>query len=318
MGKMRDIIKKAKRAGARKGMLGLAWLVDHLPFPLIEGFIHFALAVGFLFALRHRRVARESLQLAFGPEKSKAEIEKIVRGCFRTFRQGAVDLMFYSRYPVKARGKFVIQGREHLDEALKKGRGAMMVTAHFGNFPIMMLALAQLGYKTNVIMRSARDEKIADYVLQVMDRVGVHTIYTHPRRACVQESIRVLRNNELLFVLLDQNFGSQGNVFVNFFGRKAATAPGPIILAQRTGAPILMAFSLMPEDGAQSVVIEPELSLVMGKDEEETTQINVARVTEVIERYIRAYPHEWGWMHRRWKSQKAESVTGEFTAAESF
>lgn len=300
----REAMKRSKRTWARWGIMSLVWLVDHLPFSLVHGFVNLALAFVFLLTYQHRRAARESLRIAFGNEKSAAEIEKIIKDCFRVIRWGIIDLLYYSRYPAQVLQHIAVEGQSCLDEALKKGRGALLVTAHFGNFPVMMLALAQMGYKVNVVMRRARDEKIAAYILKIMNRVGVYTIYTKPPRVCVQESIRVLRNNEILFVLLDQHFGSEGNVVVDFFGQKASTATGPVILAQRTQSPVLMAFNVLLDNKQNRVIIEPELSLAEGKTEE-SIRLNVAKITREIERYIRAYPHEWGWMHRRWKNQKA-------------
>jgi len=297
-------VKRFKRSLARRAMLAMAWLVDHVPFPVMQAIAQVALYLAFLLTFRLRQIARDSLKIAFGNEKSNAEISRIIDGCFASIRKDAIELMYYSRFPERVTEKFRVEGRENLDEVLKKGRGAMIVTAHFGNFPVMMLELSQLGYKINVIMRRARDGKIADYILKIMNRVGVHTIYTHPRRECVQEAVRVMRNNEILFVLLDQHFGSEGHIMVDFFGQKAATATGPIILAQRTGSPVLMAFAIREKNGYHRVVIEPEFQVQQARNDEEALQHNVERITQTIERYVRAYPQEWGWMHRRWKGQQ--------------
>ena len=289
------------RAAARHGMLFACWLVEHLPFPLVNGLLKILLSVSFKFTFRLRRIARDSLKIAFKGEKSDEEIEKIIHDCFKTIRKGIIELLYFSRFPERVGTLFTFEGKDHLDAALEKGNGAIMVTAHYGNFPLMMLQLAQSGYKVNVIMRRARDEKIAKVILRIMTQVGVHTIYTHPRRTCVLESLKVLRNNELLFLLMDQHFGSDGGVMVDFFGQKAATAPGAIVIANRTGAPVLPIFNVRQEGNQQKIYIEPEMPLKKCASDEETIRVNVAALTRVIEQYIRRYPHEWGWMHKRWK-----------------
>jgi len=113
----------------------------------------------------------------------------------------------------------------------------------------------------------------------------------------------VLRQNELLFIPLDQNFGNGGGVFVDFFGQKAATATGPVVFAMRTKAPIVPMFVIRQKDDTHKIMIEPPLKLEELTDDKEMIQRNTAKITQVIERYIRQYPQEWSWMHRRWKSR---------------
>ncbi len=302
----RTFQKKMSRAAARYGMLLGCFLVEHLPFVMVRGVLNFLLSAAFRVTFRLKRIARESLRIAFGQEKTQEQIEQIVQDCFKTIRKGIIELLYFSRYPKEVVNLFSFEGKERLDDALKKGKGVILVTAHYGNFPLMMLQMAQMGYKVNVIMRRARDEKIADVILKIMDREKVHTIYTQPRRQCVLESLKVLRNNELLFILMDQHFGSEGGVFVEFFGQQAATAPGAVVIANRTGAPILPVFNVRQEGSQQKIFIEPEMPLKKCGSDEETIRRNVAALTKIIEQYIRRYPHEWGWMHKRWKKIQEE------------
>ena len=90
---------------------------------------------------------------------------------------------------------------------------------------------------------------------------------------------------------------------VNFLGRRAATATGPVILAQRTGATLLPCFIIRQPDDRHQLVFESPLKLEQGKDSRETVMINIQKITGIIESYIRRYPAEWGWIHRRWKTQ---------------
>jgi len=121
----------------------------------------------------------------------------------------------------------------------------------------------------------------------------------------VDETIRSLRNNELVFIPIDQNFGTAG-VFVDFFGKKAATATGPVIFAQRTKAALIPCFILRQKDDTHKIIFERPIELREGKTEQETIIINIQRLTDIIERYIRTYPAEWGWIHRRWKSKPSQ------------
>ena len=149
-------------------------------------------------------------------------------------------------------------------------------------------------------MHDARVEKI---FLEKREKYGVRTIYSQPRNECVNNTISALRNNELVFIPIDQNFGT-GGVFVNFFGKKAATATGPVILAQRTKAALVPCFILRQPGDKHKIIFEPELELTEGKDPQDTVLINIQRLTDIIEAYIRKYPAEWGWINRRWNNRQ--------------
>jgi len=151
-------------------------------------------------------------------------------------------------------------------------------------------------------MRPMRDSRVEKFFQEKRLKLNIKTIYSQPRKTCVDASIRSLRNNELVFIPIDQNFGS-GGVFVDFFGRKAATATGPIVMARRTGAVIIPCFIIRQKDDTHKIIFEPPLDLAEDKDGRSSILINTQRLTNIIELYIRKYPAEWSWIHRRWKSR---------------
>ncbi|HDZ76663.1 MAG TPA: hypothetical protein ENH41_01095 [Candidatus Omnitrophica bacterium] len=258
--------------------------------------------IGYYIAVRHRRIAQESLRIAFEGKKTEKEIKAIIIGCFSAMVKGMLEV-FASMGNPKILDKMVaVEGRENLDKALAKGKGVILVSAHFGNFPLLLTKLAILGYKVNVVVRKMRDEKADEYFRIKRDALGVKSIYSHPRNTCVQNSIDALRKNELVFMLMDQNFGT-GGVFVDFFGRKAATATGPVVFALRTEAIILPVFIIGGGNNTHRLIIEKELELRHDSDRQLVIQNGVADITKIIEKYIRQYPAEWGWIHRRWKTQ---------------
>lgn len=304
----KDSLKNFKRVSARYGLFASAWLLERLPYGVVRLLAKILVAIGFRFAIKQRRIAQESLQIAFGAEKSSREIQGIVRRCFANLGQGMVEMLYFMAHPALADQKVSFEGRHHLDEALQQGRGVIAVTAHFGNFPLMMLYAARCGYKASAIIRPARDRELEDYLLRKRTECGLKTIYAVPRRECVVNSLKALSLNEILFIPLDQNFGADGGVFVDFFGQKAATATGPVVFARRSKAAILPMFIIRQGEDTHKIVIEPPLVFEERPDEQEEILVNTARITQMIERYIRRYPYEWGWMHRRWKSRPAETA----------
>ncbi len=258
--------------------------------------------LGFIFVSKQRRIAVEGLSIAFGKDKTVEEIKKIAEECFSYMAKSAVELLFLLDRPRMLKGRVEIKGKKNLDAALSAGKGIILVSAHFGNFPLMLAKLGLEKYPVSCVMRHMRDTRVEKILFKRRQEYGVKTIYTQPRKECVDAIIRTLRNNELIFLLMDQNFGT-GGVFVDFFGRKAATATGPVVFAQRTEASLVPCFILRQKDDSHKIVFEPALELVKGKTAQETIVINVQKLTAIIEAYIRKYPAEWGWIHRRWKTQ---------------
>jgi len=290
---------------ARFGLRICLFMVKCAPSCCLYGFVNVIAFLGYRLASKQRKIALTSLGIAFGGEKSAPELARIAKNCFTYMAKSAIELMYLMNKPKALKERVKIVGGQHLDTALAKGKGVILVSAHFGNFPLLLGKLSLEGYKTAGIMRQMRDIKVENIFLKMRNRYGVKTIYAQPRNVCVNSTIESLRNNETVFIPLDQNFGTSG-VFVDFFGIKAATATGPVVLAQRTKAALLPCFIIRQHDDTHNIVFEPEMALEEGSSAQETILINIQKLTNIIEFYIRRYPAEWGWIHRRWKSKPKE------------
>lgn len=290
---------------ARYAFYFFTWLFKILPYGIVRAMTRGLLAVAFLTLKRMRKHAMETLTLALGKERSKIELKDICKQCFYNLGKGFIELSYYVFHPRMIIEKTSFQGdsRRNLDAALKEGKGVIAVTAHFGNFSLMFAYLAQMGYPVNAIMRPSRDEKLEKPLLELRNNVGLKTIHSYPRTTCVSSTLRALRANEIVIIPMDQNNGSKAGVFVEFFGRLSGTASGPVIFAMRTGSPILPIFTVRTGEDTHEIIVEPHFYLETKSSDEETVQYNIQKITSIIERYIRRYPQEWGWMHRRWKSQ---------------
>ncbi|MCJ7752738.1 MAG: lysophospholipid acyltransferase family protein, partial [Armatimonadetes bacterium] len=152
------------------------------------------------------------------------------------------------------------------------------------------------------IARAQRDTDITDYVRRTREMLGMKVLH---RRAAVRGSLRALRNNELLGILLDQNAGDDG-VFVDFFGHLASTASGAAAFALKTGAAVLPTFGVRKPDGTHAVEVSEPVPLVNTGDRERDIRENTARYTKIIEDQIRTHPEQWFWLHKRWKARPHE------------
>ncbi|MDD4955246.1 MAG: lysophospholipid acyltransferase family protein [Candidatus Omnitrophica bacterium] len=253
-----------------------------------------------------RKIAMESLGIAF-PGKTIKERKKITRGFFVFMAQSAFELLYFLRHMDKL-GSVTIEGRENLDKALKAGKGVILVTAHIGNFPLMSVKLANEGYKVNFVTRPMRDEKAGDYLFNLRENAGVKSIFSYPKKECISGIVKALRNNEIVIMQMDQNFGS-GGVWVKFFGKIAATPVGPITLGLRTGAKLVPAYIYREGFSLHRIKVYPEEPLIETENKDETILKNTITFSRIIQSWIEKYPEQWGWIHRRWKSQPPKHLS---------
>lgn len=254
---------------------------------------------------RHRRAALSNLALVF-PNSSVKEREKISRDCFVFMAQESFGVLYFLNH-ISELKNVRVEGMGHLEKALKKGKGAIILTAHLGNFPLLALKLAKAGLTVNLLIRPMRNQRVDRYLYELRERARVKTITSYPRKECIVKIIRALRDNEAVIMLMDQNFGT-GGVWVKFFGKLAATPVGPIILGLRTNAAIVPVYTYRESKGKHCVKIFPEERLTIAEDGDETILLNAIKFTRIIECWIRAAVCQWVWMHRRWKSQPSEKV----------
>lgn len=300
---------KKKISRFLKNWLGLTalrgglFLVSIIPLNLLYKISALLGKFAYYLSGKHRRIAQDGLAIAFGNSLDFSTRKKIIVDCFKEIARGGLETVYLLKNPDSFADRLTLTGQEHLKQALARGNGAICVTAHFGNFILLAVSLSKAGFHTIVNVRPMRDEKMDQYLTKRRQEFNIETIYTKPAKECVDKSLAFLKQNGVLLNLLDQNFGSASGVFVDFFGTQAATATGPIVLGLRSKAAILPVFIIRKEDQAQEVIIEPEFLIEKKEDFQETIRYNIAKLTKIIEGYIRKYPAQWSWIHRRWKSR---------------
>jgi len=265
---------------------------------------------------RTRRV-RAQLAVAF-PEVDAEQRMQWEREVFAHLGQGLAELLLMlGRHRGEMLSSMKVIGLEHLERAIREsgGKGAVVIGPHLGNWELGAAKLAALGVPVSAVYRGLRQPALERAILQI--RAGASRGGKNPaaddggepiqqiamgRRAGVQ-FIRALDAGRNVLVLLDQHARRDEGMLVNFFGRPANTRFGPLKLAARTGAPVLLAFARRDPDGRHHrLTFHPALQLEPGgSDDEDVLRRNRQRVTAEIEKEIRASPWQWIWTHRRWR-----------------
>ena len=261
-----------------------------------------ALAVlGFHFFRGFRTRSLRNVTLALGNTWNGMAAQEIVRRSLRNFSRDFVEIanaLVVSDEQLCS--EIPIQGRQHLEAALSKERGVIALGAHLGNFFLIGARLAAEGYTTHFLInqpRGGRYAKLADeYRLQVRQK----SIYARPRPAALRELHEVLRRNELAVIIADE-YRSGSGVSVPLFGRTVFARRGPATLALRTGAAVVPISLVRDETSNLKLIIEPELELLrMHKGKSEIRE-NTLRMTQWLEKTVRAYPDQWNWMNVHWR-----------------
>lgn len=284
-----------------------AFLLMLLPRFAALGLAKLAGVLGFYLVSRQREKALRSLRLAFGTEKSEAELRKIACGVFQNFSQTAIEILRLPRLSRKSLSNLVDLGDsvQVYESLLAEGKGLIAITAHIGNWELLAGAFGLMGFRGAVIARKIYYEPYNRWIVGLRESIGVPTIY---REGASREILKVLGRGEIIGMLPDQDIDSLRGVFVDFFGRPAYTPVAPVRLALQFGTPILPNFLIRQKDGTYKVI----LGEVIRTDPNDRSEAAVTLATEKwmrsFEAVIRQYPDQWGWMHDRWKT-KPEFLT---------
>lgn len=199
-----------------------------------------------------------------------------------------------------------IDGSEHLDAALAKGAGVLLLSAHLGNFFLVGSRLAVEGYPISVLVNQPKDSRLASLMDKYRLQVRQRTIHARPRREALKELHQCMRRNEIAVVISDEYRRGKG-IEVPLFGRTVTARRGPATVAMRTGAAIIPACMVRQADGMLKLVVEPELELDRTAKGAAQIKENVMRITQWLERTVHANPDQWNWMNiRTWSARGAE------------
>ena len=251
-----------------------------------------------------RKHVLEALARSF-PEKTESERRAIYAGVCRHQALNMMELMRYvGGREAELSANLEVGGEEIVRAALARGKGVLVLIAHFGNYALLALEVPKLfGYPLSVIAKPLRNEALNGLWWEMQRKAGVNGI---PARNAYRASVRALRNNELVGFMLDQNRPNPQGVYVDFFGRPASTTPGLAFMAAQTGAPVVPVFMRRLPDGRQRVEARPLLEPPPDR-KEETILAHTAAYTKIIEAEIRLHPEQWLWFHKRWKSRPPEA-----------
>lgn len=279
---------------------GVLRFLGWLPPRLVRGACAALAASSYWLWPRLRRVGIFNLRLAF-PEWSERRRRRVLFGTFQNLGRMLAD---FARFPKLDRNNIeeliVYDGFEHFARAREQGKGVLFLTAHFGNWELSSFAHGLYGHPLNFAVRQMDNPLLNDLINRYRCRSGGRTI---EKNDFARQALRALRRGEALGILMDTNMLASEGVFVDFFGRLACTTTGPARITRKARAPLVLGLAIWDSKlGKYRLRFEP-VQWIACQDPEEEIVANTANFTRLIEEYVRRYPDQWLWVHRRWKTR---------------
>ena len=252
---------------------------------------------------------------------SKKKVDEAERSCVRSLQVGVTTArkIVRSSYTNLGRsvGEFVsaakkkadmgalveFHGEEHLQEALARGRGVILLSAHMGNWELGAAAVAARGYPMNGIGADQRDDRITQLIIDTREEYGVKTV---SKGFDLKSALRCLQRGEILAILVDQDAGKNG-IILPFLGLPASTPYGPVKMAQHLRSAILPVFMIRRENSIyHDLHILPSPWEKGYPEREESMESAMGRCNEILSDWISRYPEQWMWLSRRWASTEKD------------
>jgi KDO2-lipid IV(A) lauroyltransferase len=253
------------------------------------------------------------------PEWDEARVDRTARAVYSHFGAVMLDILWMSRQK-RSRLLSIVewQGRERVEAAYATGRGILFITAHLGNWEIHAVDHAWRHEPIGVVARPLDNPALDDRLCAFRRRSGNTVIY---KRHALAQVLRMVRAGQGVAILIDQNVQEKDGIFVEFFGRLAATTTVAAAVARKTGCVLMPTRTELLPNGHYRLTYDPPIEWTATGDREADVKAVTQALTKRIEGWVRETPEQWLWIHRRWKTQptvgdgKKESAISDQPAA---
>lgn len=260
-----------------------------------------------------RGVTLDNLHKAY-PEKSESELNAIATGAYRNIGTTFFELMWFPRLTRQRIGDLVrIEGLEFIREAKARGRGIILLTAHFGNWELLAAATSlAVGSPVLIVVKPQANPLVDKEVNRWRTLFGNSVV---PMGVSVREILRALHNGDVVGIVADQSAPME-NIAVEFFGRMVPTHLGPAVFCLKTGAALFNGVAVRQPDGTYCARFDEVPTSDLGGYSEESVAELTRRHVKMSEELIRAHPDQWMWMHKRWKHAREDRPATEQVSTE--
>ncbi|MGE5599753.1 MAG: lysophospholipid acyltransferase family protein [Bacteroidota bacterium] len=267
-----------------------------------------ALGMALFFTVEHTRFRgsmQRTIATAFPGRYDQRDLNRLARGTAQATLRTAVELCRFGRL-VREFPRFVeVQGLDHLAQAKAKGKGVILLSGHMGNWELFLASLPIMGYASYPIGLRQSDPVAQEILVRCREATGNRVYYTQDMSTA--DILPLLEANEIIVLLADHHHPAKRNI-LRFFGRPVSVPAGPVVLAQRSGAPVITGYGIRLPRGRHRIVIEPELVFDYTGDMNRDIRVNMGLYLRRVEEWVAKYPEQYFWAHERFAWLKPEEI----------
>lgn len=248
----------------------------------------------------HRGIAFDNMLKAFSGEIDKDRICHMVKSNFVQLVRVVLEIPSLLKLSKDNIDSYVVfSGQRYVREALLQGKGILFLSAHLGNWELATLATPlKFDLSINALVRPLDFSPMDKVLTEIRSRTGNKVLDKDKSASLIRP---MLKKNQVIGIMLDQNASWYEGVYVPFFNRLSCTNKGLALFAMRYGATVLPVFNIRQKDGRYRIMFEPPVSLVRSDDLRHDLVENTVLFNTIIEKYVRMAPDNWLWIHRRWR-----------------
>ncbi len=273
----------------------ISWGARHIPTP-IANFIGDRIA-DWLFYYKSENIVPEqikNLDHVLGPDISLRQKRRVVRKLWRRHGRFLLDLFRFERMSDAKIASRVPEfvGLDNIKHAIEAGKGAIILTAHIGHWELGGILLKYLGFKVNIVQYLYESEEQNRLLDRNKEIRGIRIISADDPAGFALSTYNALKRNEIVAIQGDRDLNKSG-IRADFFGKPATFPKGPMLLAMKTGAPLIPAFTIMGEDGKYHPIAERPIDMTVTGDIDADLRANISKIVSIFEKYVRSHPEQW-------------------------
>lgn len=277
----------------------LEFIAISTPYPVTYSIAAFGARLWMLTGVNVKTI-RNNVSTVLNLNINDKEIHRIANRIFINWAKNIVDFL---KHPIiskeKLKQRVEIEGLEHLDNALKKGKGVVIFSAHIGNFEWGACRIALEGYKIWGLSLVRKNKLVGKFFESNRLSKGLKTLYINR----MLNVFRMLKNNEIVAIPSDWDPTGQATRPFKFFGKTAYLPTGALMIALKSGATLIPSFIWKKDKYNHFQIVEKPIDLIREGDKETLINKNMEKVLEVMEKYIRDNISEWEMFHDIWSEK---------------
>ena len=298
-------LKRARRRAEYYFMVLATAFSSLWPVRLNQLFGMFLGRMAYLCAAKDRGIGNYQLDFCY-PELSARQRKTILKEAFENMGQSLFEILCQEKIQRNPAAWIALSNVGVVRDARKEGRGIILLFGHVGNWELIPTIYDMLDIPGIAIGSPVDDEKLDGLLTRYRKTKRLKLIERKGNKAA-KSIINCFRSNGMISLAIDQDTRVK-SVFTEFFGKKAATAVGPAVFAQKFQAPVISAFGARKKNGTHRYRFE-----LLSRAPYERGAAEIDRLTQsytaAFEKHVRQYPNQWAWFHRRWKTQPDRTET---------